>query len=126
MAWRDVALWAVVSGPPPSPSAPLSRGSAFSGPPVQPAVNLADGRGGLRLAEVALAASQTTLHDQATHHARLDLLKVIRLSADFGLEEADVRLIPSLLLRERDGGGDMGVLRQKDQKKMNQEQKQGD
>lgn len=85
------------------PSAPLSRGSASSGPPVQPAVSLTDGRGGLCLAEVALAASQATLHDQATHHTGLDLLEVIRLCADFGLQEADVRLIPSLLLRGERG-----------------------
>lgn len=85
------------------PSAPLSWGSASSCPPVQPAVSLTDGRGGLRLAEVALAAGQATLHDQATHHAGLDLLKVVRLRADFGLQEADVRLIPSLLLREGEG-----------------------
>lgn len=97
LAWRDVCFV--------GPSAPLSRASASGGPPVQPAVGLTDGRGGLRLAEVALAASQATLHDQATHHAGLDLLKVVRLGADFGLQEADVGLIPSLLLRERGGGG---------------------
>lgn len=81
------------------PSAPLFRGSGL---PVQPAVSLTDGWGGLCLAEVALAAGQATLHDQATHHAGLDLLKVVRLSADFGLQEGDVRFIPSLLL----GGGE--------------------
>lgn len=107
-------MWAVVSGPPSSPSAPLSRGSAPSGPPVQPAaVSLTDGRGGLRLAEVALAAGQAALHDQATHHAGLDLLEVVRLCTDLGLQEADVRLIPSLLLRERgEGEGDQKKLRQ--------------
>lgn len=82
------------------PSAPLSQGSGL---PVQPGVSLTDGRGGLCLAEVALAAGQATLHDQATHHAGLDLLKVIRLCADFGLQKADVCFIPSLLLRERGG-----------------------
>ena len=66
-------------------------------------MSLTDGRGRLRLAEVTLAAGQAPLHDQAGHHAGLDLLKVVRLCADFGLQEADVRLIPSLLLRERGG-----------------------
>ncbi len=86
------------------PSAPLSRGSASSSPSVQPAMSLTDRWGGLRLAEQALTAGQATLHDQATHHAGLDLLKVVRLGSDFGLQEADVRLIPSLLLRQRGGG----------------------
>ena len=80
-------------------SAPLSWGSA-SRPSVQPAVHLTNGRGGLRLAELALAAGQPALHDQAAHHTGLDLLKVICLSADLRLQEVDVCLIPSLLLRE--------------------------
>lgn len=68
-------------------------------------MSLTDGRGGLRLAQLALTACHATLHDQATHHAGLDLLEVVCLRADFGLQEADVRLIPSLLLRgERENG----------------------
>lgn len=90
-------------------SAPLSWGSASSSLPIQPTMCLVDGRRGLRLAEVALAAAQTSLHDQATHHAGLNLLKVVRLCSNFGLQQADVRLIPSLLLRERNGGKDKGV-----------------
>lgn len=98
-------LWLLVLLPPLS-SAPLSWESACSGPPIQTTtVGLTDGRGGLRLAEVALAGSQASLHDQTTHHAGLDLLKVVRLCADFSLQEADVRLIASLLLREREEEG---------------------
>lgn len=67
-------------------------------------MSLTDGRGGLRLAEQALAASQATLHNQATHHTGLNLLKVVCLGSDFGLQEADVRLIPSLLLKEKRWG----------------------
>lgn len=85
------------------PSAPLSWGSASNGLAVQPALSLTDGRGGPRLTELAFAAGQATLHDKATHEAGLDFLKVVRLCADFRLQEADVRLIPSLLLRERGG-----------------------
>lgn len=69
-------------------------------------MSLTNGWRGLCLAEVALSASQATLHDQATHHAGLDLLKVVRLSTDLCLQEADVRLIPSLLLREERGKRD--------------------
>lgn len=90
-------------------SAPLSWGSTSSSLPVQATLGLVDGRRGLRLAEVALAAAQTSLHDQATHHAGLNLLKVVCLCANFGLQQADVRLIPSLLLRERNGGKDKSV-----------------
>lgn len=61
-------------------------------------MRLADGRRRLGLAQVALAAAQAALHDQAAHHARFDLLKVVRLGADLGLQEADVGLIPGLLL----------------------------
>lgn len=78
------------------PSAPLC-----GGPPVEPAVSLADGRGGLGLAEEALAA----LHDEASQYAGFDLLQVVRLGADFGLEEVDVGLIPCLLLRVNKGHG---------------------
>lgn len=85
---------------PPRSSAPLSRDAASSRPPVQPAVGLTDGRGGLRLPEEALAAGQASLHDQAAHDAGLNLLKVVRLCSDFSLQEADVRLIASLLVRE--------------------------
>lgn len=76
------------------PSAPLC-----SGPPVEPAVGLTDGRGRLRLAKEALAA----LHDETSQYAGFDLLQVVRLGADFGLKEVDVGLIPGLLLRT--GGG---------------------
>lgn len=86
-------------------SAPLSWDGASSCPPVQAAVRLTDGWRGLRLAEVALAAGQTAFHDQAAHHAGLNLFKVISLCAYFSLQEADVCLIPSLLLREGRGGG---------------------
>lgn len=68
-------------------------------------MRLTDGWRGLRLAEVALAAGQTAFHDQAAHHAGLNLFKVISLCAYFSLQEADVCLIPSLLLREGRGGG---------------------
>lgn len=78
------------------PSAPLC-----SGPPVEPAVGLTDGRGRLRLAEEALAA----LHDETSQYAGFDLLQVVRLGADFGLKEVDVGLIPGLLLRTEQGGG---------------------
>lgn len=57
-------------------------------------MGLTDGRRGLRLSEEALA----TVCDQAPHHAGLNLLQVVRLSTDFGHQEADVRLIPGLLL----------------------------
>lgn len=90
-------LWSLVLLP---HSAPLSRGGASIRPSVQPAVHLTNGRGGLRLAELAFAAGQAALHDQATHHTGLDLLKVICLSPDLRLQEVDVCLIPSLLLRE--------------------------
>lgn len=83
------------------PSAPRPRGGASSGPPVLPALSLTDGRRGLRLADVALAAGQAPLHDEAAHHAGLNLLEVVGFCADFGLQEADVRLIASLLLGER-------------------------
>lgn len=89
----------------------MPGGGASCAPPVQPAaVGLADGRGRLRLAEVALAAGQASLHDQATHHAGLDLLKVVRLRPDLGLQQADVRLIPGLLLQEKGGEQGMRVL----------------
>lgn len=72
-------------------------------------MGLTDGRGGLRLPEEALAAGQPAIRDEAPHHAGLDLLKVIRLSGDFGLKKADVGLISSLLLRTtREGGGQRG------------------
>lgn len=64
-------------------------------------MGLANGRGRLRLAELALAAGQTAVHGPASHHAGLDLLQVIRLCRDFGLQEADVSLISSLLLGRR-------------------------
>ena len=62
-------------------------------------MGLTDGWGGLCLSKVALTA---TVLDQAAHHTGLNLLKVVRLCADFSLQEADVRLISSLLLRNRD------------------------
>lgn len=65
-------------------------------------MSLTDGRGGLRLAEVALAAGHDPVHDQAPHHAGLDLLKVVRFRADLGPQEADVRLVAALLLREEE------------------------
>lgn len=71
-------------------------------------MSLTDGRGGLRLAEEALATGQAALHDETTQYTGFNLLEVIRLSTNFGLKEADVGLIPSLLLR-----GERG-----DQKKM--------
>lgn len=68
-------------------------------------MGLADGRGRLRLAEMALAAGQTSIRGPASHHAGLDLLQVVRLSGDFGLQKADVSLISSLLLGGRKRGG---------------------
>lgn len=78
-----------------------SRGRAPSSLPIEPTVGLANGRGRLRLAELALAAGQTPVHGPASHHAGLDLLKVIRLCRDFGLQKADVSLISSLLLGKK-------------------------
>lgn len=78
-----------------------SRGGASSSLPIKPTVGLANGRGGLRLAELALAAGHITIRDPAPHHTGLDLLKVVCLSRDFGLQKADVGLISSLLLGEQ-------------------------
>lgn len=64
-------------------------------------MGLANGRGGLRLAELALAAGHISIRDPAPHHTGLDLLKVVCLGRDFGLQEADVSLISSLLLGEQ-------------------------
>lgn len=79
------------------PSAPRAWGGKPTGPPVQTSVGLADGRGRLTLSEVTLPAVQ----DQTAEHAGLNLLKVVRLSANFSLQEADVRLVASLLLKDR-------------------------
>lgn len=68
-------------------------------------MGLTDGWGGLCLSEEALA----TVHEQAPHYAGLDLLQVVRLRADFGLQEADVRLIPCLLLSEEEQEGQYKV-----------------
>lgn len=64
-------------------------------------MGLANGWRGLRLPELALAADHTSIGGPASHHTGLDLLKVICLSRDFGLQEADVSLISSLLLGEQ-------------------------
>lgn len=66
--------------------------------PVQPAVGLTDGRGRLRLAQVA---GQSAVRDAASHHAGLDLVQVVGLSGGLGLQEADVGLVASLLLGGR-------------------------
>lgn len=63
-------------------------------------MGLADGRGGPALPKVTLPA----IRDQPVQHAGLDLLKVVCLRTDFSLQEADVRLIASLLLKDRTGG----------------------
>lgn len=78
-----------------------SRGSASGSLPIEPTVGLANGRGGLRLPELALAAGKATIRDPASHHTGLDLLKVICLSRDFGLQKTDVSLISGLLLGEQ-------------------------
>lgn len=99
--WRDQRFFSCLLSSTLEPG-----GRAPSSLPVEPAVGLADGRRGLRLPELALAAGQTPVRDPASHHAGLDLLKVVRLRRDFGLQEADVSLIPSLLLGEQRGEED--------------------
>lgn len=64
----------------------------------------ADGREGARLPQDALSARQVGVRHHSAENASLDLLQVVRFGADFGLQEADVRLVASLLLRDRAGG----------------------
>lgn len=109
---------------PPHPSAPLSWGSASGASPVEPAVSLADGRGGLRLTEVALAAGPATLPHQAAHHAAFDLLQVVCLSAQLGLQQADVRLIPAFLLMQRGEEGHQDSMKHKQKKTKTEKKKE--
>lgn len=81
------------------PSAALAGGGA-SGSPAVEAVRLADGRRGLGLPEVALAASTPLC--ESTHHAGLNLLQVVCLRPLFGLQQVNVGLVPTLLLRGTD------------------------
>lgn len=93
------------------PSAPLSWVGKSTAPSIQTSVGLAYGWGRLALSKVTLPAVQ----HQTTEHAGLNLLKVVRLSTDFSLQEADVRLIASLLLK--DSTGRRGAFRHKDQRR---------
>lgn len=92
-------LWHLLVHCPPL-SAPVSWDGASSGPPIQASLGLADGRGGPTLSKVTLPA----IRDQPIEHAGLNLFKVVCLRTDFSLQEADVRLIASLLLKHRTGG----------------------
>lgn len=87
-------------------STSLARGSASRGPAVETV--LADGRRGLGLPEVALAPP-SALPDP-THHASLYLLQVVCLCPHLGLEQVDIRLIPTLLQwRERGNEDDVTI-----------------